>query len=180
MTVLLPETTDAFGNISLAIITAKPASLVAVSLATDLATANAENISCHTVGDWLGTATTEKAARARKLCQVKQSQALGVTTWDTPTIQYTYKPQSLGTPGANGNEAYEAMPEGAARYLLQRLGKPGDSALAVGDAYLLWPVELGPQVPAMTTQDAGAEFAINQDMGFQPGYDEPILGVIVA
>lgn len=180
MSVTLPETTDAFGKISIAVIVAKPASLTAVSLATDLTGAAAENGSCHIVGDWLPTASIEKNARARKLCQVKQGTALGVAQWDTPTIQYTANPQSVGTPGADGNELYEAMPEGAERYVLLRLGLDGDSALAVGDKYLLIPAELGPQVWTTTTQDAGAEFAINQDMAFLAGYDAPINGVIVA
>lgn len=180
MSITLPETTDAFGNISLVVILSKPLSLSAVSLATDLGSSAAKNITCHTVGDWMGTATTEKSARARKLCQTKQSTALGTTTWDAPTIQYTYKPQSVGSSGTSGNEAYEAMPEGSERYLLQRLGKVGTSAIALGDKYLLWPVELGAQVPVMTTQDAGAEFAINQEMAFISGYDGPIPGTVAS
>lgn len=180
MTITMPETVDSYGALSLVVLTAKPADLTAASLATDLGAANAENITCHVVGDWWPSATTNKVDRARKMCQTKVTQALGTTTHETPTLQYTYKPQSVGTAGAAGNEAYEALPEGATRYLLQRLGKDGTSAIATGDKYRLFPVELGPQIPGTSSEDEGGEFVINQEVSFASGYDGPVNGTVVA
>lgn len=177
MTIMMPETTKSFGAMSLVVLTSKPADLEEVTLA---AAAAGENISCHSIGDWWPTASTEKAARQRKMCQTKTSQALGTTTWDTPTLRYTYNPQTVGTPGSAGNEAYEVLPEGAVRYLLQRLGVTGDSAVETGDAYRLIAVELGPQVPGVSSEDAGGEFIITQEVALLEGYSGPIDGVIVA
>lgn len=180
MTIASPETTDSYGAISLVVITAEPANLEAVDISTDLAALNSENISCHMVGDWFGTASTNKVSRQRKMCQTKVTQALGTTTHDTPALQYTYMPQEIDTPGAAGNEAYEALPEGATRYLLQRLGKAGASALVAGDTYRLFPVKLGPQIPGVSAEDEGGEFVINQEISFASGFDGPIDGVLVA
>lgn len=178
MTITMPETTDSFGNLSLVVLTSAPASLDAASLVADLA--SSENISCHMIGDWWPSATTNKVSRQRKMCQTQITQALGQTTHETPALVYTYNPQTVGTPGGAGNEAYEALPEGATVYLLQRLGKPGTSALAAGDAYRLFPVELGPQVPGASAEDEGGEFVINQEVSFASGYDGPVDGVVAA
>lgn len=177
MTVTMPETTKSFGAQSLVVLTSKPTDLEEVT--TTQATAG-ENITCHMVGDWWPSASTDKVARSRKMCQTKTTQALGVTTWETPTLQYTANPQTIATPGAAGNEAYEALPEGGVRYLLQRLGVSGTTALAEDDAYRLIPVELGPQVWGASTDDAGGEVVINQEVALLAGYDGPIDGVIVA
>lgn len=180
MTITMPETVDSYGQLSLVVLTAKPANLASVSLATDLAAANAKNVTCHLVGDWWPTASTNKVARQRKMCQTKVTQALGTTTHETPALQYTYLPQQVGTAGAAGNEALEALPEGAQRYLLQRLGKDGKSTIAAGDKYRLFPVELGPQVPGTSAEDEGGEFVMNQELSFLPGYDSPVTGTVVA
>lgn len=180
MSITMPETTDSYGNLSLTVITAKPTDLAAITKTTDLATANAENVTCHAVGDWLPTASTDKVARQRKMCQTKTTNALGTSTWDTPTLMYTYNPQAVGTVGADGNEAYEALPEGAERYLVLRLGGTGTDPLDTGDEYYIYPVKLGPQVPATSSEDAGGEFVINQDMAFISGYDGPVQGAVVA
>lgn len=177
MTILLPNTTKSLGAQSLIVLTSAPADLDAATAAEVLA---GENITCHMVGDWWPTAATEKTARQRKMCQTKTATTLGVTTWETPTLRYTYNPQTIETPGASGNEAYEALPEGATVYLVQRLGLPGNSAAAATNNYRLFPVELGPQVPGTSADDAGGEFIINQEVSLLEGYDEPIDGVIAA
>ena len=177
MTIVMPETTDTFGNLSLVVLSAKPTDLTAATVANLTA---GENITCHQVGDWWPTAQTNKVSRQRKMCQTSVTQALGTTTHETPALQYTYMPQQVGTPGASGNEAYEALPEGAVRYLVQRIGKDGKSALVAGDKYRLFPVELGPQIPGTSAQDEGGEAVINQEVAFAPGYEEPIEGVVAA
>ena len=177
MPVSLPPTTGSFGNLSLVVLTTKPADLAAVPLASLTA---GKNITCHVYGDWFPSASTEKVTRQRKMCQVKVSQSLGTTTHETPALQYSYLPQSVGTPAAAGNEAYEVLPEGGVVYLVQRLGKAGTSDIVATDKYRLFPVELGPQIPGASAEDAGGEFVINQEISFADGYDEPIMGVVAA
>ncbi|MCM0622719.1 phage tail tube protein [Nocardioides bruguierae] len=177
MPVLMPDTTSSFGSQSLVILTSEPASLTAITAAEVTA---GDNITCHMVGDWWPTAATAKVSKQRKMCQTKTATALGETTWDTPTLMYTYNPQSVGTPGADGNEAYEALAEGTTVWLVQRLGKSGTSDLAAADAYRVIPVELGPQVPGTSADDAGGEFVISQEVAFADGHDAPVDGVIAA
>lgn len=177
MPVLLPDTTKSFGAQSLVVLTTEPATPAA---ATTTEITAGENITCHMVGDWWPTAATSKVAKQRKMCQTKTSTTLGETTWDTPRLMYTYNPQELDSAGAEGNEAYEALPEGTTVYLVQRLGVSGTSDFAVGDNYRLIPVDLGPQVPATSADDAGGEFVIVQEVSFAEGYDSPVDGVVAA
>lgn len=176
MTVSLPVTTSTFGNQSLVVLTTKPADLTAITAAAITA---GINISCHEVGDWWPTATTNKVSLARKMCQTNTVQTLGETVHDAPALQYTYIPQLVQTPASAGNEAYEALPPGVSRYLVQRIGKGGTTVLASGDAYRVLAVETGPQVPAASANDASGEAVINQELGFLGGYAGPVSGVIV-
>lgn len=178
MTVTMPETTKTFGQQSLLVLTAEPAAPDA--LATTEATAG-ENITCHLLGSWFPTAETEKVSRARKMCQTKVTQSLGATTWNAPALQYTFNPQTVGTPGGAGNEAYEALPEGAVVYLALRTGKGGQTAFGTGDAYQLLGVRLGPQVRGQSSDDAGAEATVTQELEILEEYsDGPIDGVVAA
>lgn len=177
MTVTLPETTDSYGAMSLVALTSAPADLEAVTLAEITA---GENISAHMIGDWWPTAAQNKVTRQRKMFQTRTNQKLGTVTWDTPRLRYTYNPQTIDTPGSAGNEAYEALPEGAEVYLLQRLGKAGDAAFAASDTYRAFPVDLGVQVPGVSAEDEGGESIIDQEVALQDTYDAPVDGVVAA
>lgn len=178
MTITMPETTKTYGAQGLLSLTAEPAAPAAMTSAE--ATAGV-NITCHVLGSWWPTATTEKVARQRKMCQTKVTQSLGSTTWDAPALQYTYNPQTVGTPGSDGNEAYEELPEDAIRYLALRIGISGRDAFGATDAYRLVGVRLGPQVPTQSADDAGGEATITQELEFLEEYaDGPIDGVIAA
>jgi hypothetical protein len=65
----------------------------------------------------------------------------GITTYPAVDIEYSYLPQSLGTPGAVGNELYEAMVPGDVLTAVVFAGIDGDTdpipANAVGDVYLV-------------------------------------------
>lgn len=177
MTISMPATTSSFGNESLVILSALPADPAAATLIELTA---GENITCHMVGDWYVPAETNKVARQRKMCQRKTTEALGVSTWQPGDLTYTYQPQEVSTPGASGNEAYEALPEGSTVYVVQRLGKSGTTLMASGDDYILWPLELGPQVPGPSADDEGGEFVMTQACAFAPGYSEGIAGTVGA
>lgn len=177
MTVLEAKSVKSYGNLSLVILAAKPASLTSP---TSAEVAAGKNVTCHQFGDWLPTATTEKATRGRRMCQTRQGQSLGSTTYETPALQYSYDPQAVGTPGAPGNEAYEICPEGAVVYALQRLGKGGTTDLVATDKVRVIVLELGAQVPGVSQDDAGGEFVINQETALASGYTAPIDAVIAS
>lgn len=177
MPVTSPVTTSTFGNMSLVVLTVKPTNLAAISLSEITA---GENISCHAVGDWWPTDTVEKVARQRKMCQTSVPQANGAVTTETPALTNTYVPQEIDTPGAPGNEAYEALEPGTDVYLAQRIGKAGKSDWGTGDAYRLFPVNIATRTPGASAEDAGAEAIFTSELAFADGYTEPIDGVIAA
>lgn len=177
MTISMPATVKSFGNETLHVLTTVPGAPTAITAAQVTA---GKNITCHMIGDWYVPADTTKVARKRKMCETQTTESLGTTTWQPGDLMYTYLPQLAGVASSAGNEAYEAMPQGATVYLIQRLGKGGKTALATGDKYLLWPIELGPQVPGVSSDDEGGEFAITQACAFASGYSGPIAGTLVA
>lgn len=177
MPITAPPTTGSYGNMSLVVLSSVPANLSAIALAAITA---GKNISCHHLGDWLPTATTEKVTAKRAMCQTTVPQRLGSTTHETPDFQYYFNPQQVGTAGAPGNEAYEAMPEGAVVVAVQRMGKGGKTDFVAGDKYRAFVLQLGAQVPGVSQDDAGGDFVINQSSAFAPGYNQPILGAVAA
>lgn len=178
MTVSMPETTKTFGQQSLLVLDVEPDDPTEI---TEAEVAGGVNITCHILGSWFPTATTEKVARQRKMCQTKTVPSLGATTWDLPALQYTYNPQTIGTPAQDGNEAFEALPEGAIRYLALFTGIPGNQEPDTGDAYQFLAVRLGPQVRGQSSDDAGGEATVTQELEILEEYsDGPVDGVLVA
>lgn len=178
MTISLPETTKTFGQQSAVVLSTAPASPAAVTTAELTA---GKNITMHLLGQWFPTAATDKVTRQRKMGQTKTTPSLGTTTWDAPALQYTMNPQTVGTPGSAGNEAYEALPEDAVRYLVLFTGVPGDTAPAATDAYQIIGFETGPQVRGQSADDAGAEAIVTQEIAFLEEYsDGPVDGVVAA
>lgn len=173
----MPSTTSVFGKQSIVALATAPANPAAITTAELTA---GENISCHIFGDWYATAETEGTSRSRKGCETQVTQAKGTTTWSTPALSYSANPQTVGTPGGDGNEAYEALEPDSVVYLVKFLGIDGKEAPGSGDAYQLFPLDLGPRVWAASTDDAGGEASINQAAFFAPGYSEPVDGVVAA
>jgi len=178
MTLMEPETTDVFARQRYVVLSAMPASLTAITAAEIAA---GENISCHLYGDWWATAETEGVTRQRKACSTQAPTGKGVTTWSTPTLSYSYNPQTVSTPGSDGNEAYEALPGDDQVVLVKLIGvDPKAATSATGDDYIAYPLDLGPQVEAASADDAGGEASITQAAFLQAGYSAPVRGVLVA
>jgi len=178
MTLMEPETTDVFARQAYFILPSMPANLAAIT-AAELAAG--ENISCHLYGDWWATAETEGVTRQRKACSPQAAQGKGTTTWQTPTMTYSYNPQTVSTPASPGNEAYEACESDAQVVLVKAIGvDPKLTVQPTGTDYVAYPLDLGPQVEAPSADDAGGEAAIIQAVFLQAGYSEPVRGVLVA
>lgn len=177
MPVTEPPVTASLGNISIVMLSTIPANLASIPIAAITA---GKNVTCHTYGDWLPDASINKVNTKRKTCKKTVPQRLGTATHNIPALQYSYMPQSVGTAGAAGNEAYELLPEDAIRVAIIRLGKDGETDLATGDKYIARVIQCGPQVPGVSQEDEGGDFVINQEFGWAPGYSEPINGVITS
>ena len=161
MTMLpMVETTSSFGAKNFLVLTAAPASAAAATLAE--ATAGKE-ITCHLYAtSVLFQATQSSFTPERHECQTVVEERLGSSTVPLQQVAYSWNFQTAGTPGADGNEAYEALPEGTERWILARYGIANGAARAVGQRYKLYRIKCGKQVEAEAGSDQGAELAINQ------------------
>lgn len=177
MTLMEPETTDVFARQAYIVLPAMPADLDSVT-AAELAAG--ENISCHLYGDWWATAETEGVTRQRKACSTQAPQGKGTTTWSTPTMSYSYNPQTVSTPASAGNEAYEALEDDSQVVLLKFIGVDPKTTPPTGTDYIAYPLDLGPRVEAASADDAGGEASITQAVFLQAGYSSPVRGVTVA
>lgn len=177
MTLIAPETEGTFGNLRYVVLSTKPANLAAVTVAEIAA---GKNITCHMSEEWWPTSDTASVTRKRKVCQTSTTDAKAETKHSLPPIQYTCVEQSIGTPGAPGNEALEAMPEDADRYILMSVGVGSLDPFAAGDTYRLFPATCGYPDTAASQDDAGGETVVNQALFYMEGYKSPIRGKVAA
>lgn len=173
MPLSMPETVKSQGNKVLIVLTTPPASPSAPTKAELNA---GEFITCHVYGSFSASPTQNTGEAPRKLCSRVVPQQLGNVTYTINDIQYSYVPQDAGTPGAAGNEAFDALPEGADVYLVEGDGLDGKtSALATGDLVNIYHVEAGVQRRGMTGDGEFDEFSVTQSFvlvdGSEPQYD---------
>lgn len=173
MPLSMPATVKAQGNTTLIVLTTPPA----VPTAPTKAELNAgEFITCHVYGEFGATPSQNVGAAPRKMCSRVEPQQLGNVTYSINDIQYSYVPQETGTPGAAGNEAFEALAEGSEVYLVEGPGIDGvTSVLATGDIVNIYQVECGVQRRGRTGEGEFDEFSVTQSFvmvdGAEPQYD---------
>jgi hypothetical protein len=167
-----PETELSYGAQSITVLTTKPAGLDTTGVVTAAEATAGANISLHVVGSWFPTADTERANTARKAGSKKTVQVLGTSTVALPDLMVTHLAQEADS--ADGNEAREALPEDAIRYVLLRNGVDGDLPVAAGDRGKVYPIKVGRPMETQTQDDAGGEEALIVPVGFAPGYDGPV------
>lgn len=159
-----PPTTSLFGKQVAIILTTPPASPSAPTLAE----LNAGIfIQCHTYGMLSQQPEEETGTATRKTCATTQDTRRGPTTWPAIELQYSYRPQEAATPGAEGNEVYEALPEGIEvyAYFADGLDGEGTDALVTGDVVNRgFLVETGAQREGPTGDDSFAEAAVMQNL----------------
>lgn len=176
MPLAMPNTTPSQGNTVLIVLDAPPA-------ATNytLAELNAGTfITCHVYGDFSAPPNQSVGESPRKMCKKVNPQRLGNVTYTISDVQYSYFPQGLNAPGEDGNEAMEALPEGAERWLIELPGVDGEtSALqASTGVYNKYHVECGVQRRGRTGDGEYDEFSITQSFvmweGAEPEYDKSV------
>lgn len=164
-----PPTTSLFGKQVAVILTTPPANEDTPTL-TEL---NAGLfISCHTYGMLSQQPEQESGTAPRKTCAKTQDTRLGPVTWPLIELQYSYRPQEAATPGAEGNEAYEALVPGTEvrAYFLDGLDGENTDALVAGDVINRGFVcTVGEYREGPTGDDAFAEAAVNQGLAPRGG-----------
>lgn len=172
--ILYPEGTPALGATT-SVVALTLATPGAVSVATDLTTANSLNISCFNYTVVAPTSETPKGSAPRRQCDTTQREQFGPTTYPGPQLQYTYDPQADDT--VDANKAKAMLDEGLVIWDIQRDGKPAKlEDLIAGDRVSLHHLRLGPQNRTRTGDDEFAEFSITQETVY---VEDPIYDVVI-
>lgn len=111
MALAAPPRTKALANTVVVFLTTPPA---APSGIATLAEVNAGlKAACFIYGDFNPTAEQATGEGPTVMCEEFGETEFGRTTYSPVEVMYSYMPQELGTPGAEGNEVYEALEPGA-------------------------------------------------------------------
>lgn len=149
MPLVMPPTVKSLGNKSVVILTTPPAAPSGIPTLTE---ANAGLFaSLHIYGDFNVTPTQNTGEGPRPLGTVQVPTELGLVNYPAVTVQYSIVPQELATPGANGNEVYEALVPGAKVTVLVLDGFDGEaSTLTAGDVADVFLMECGIRAKGQT------------------------------
>lgn len=118
---------------------------------------------CHlyTMFDAVPNQTTGEAPRP--LCEDTAETEFGTTTYAPVEVQYSYMPQELGTPGADGNEVYEALEPGTQVTAVVLHGINGKTdAVVAGDVADVFLVEAGKRRKGQTGEGEFDKKAVTQ------------------
>lgn len=143
MVLSLPATDKALGNIVLVALTSNPAAGTGIPTVTEC---NAGKfVTCHIYDEAiLFPANQNTGDGPRKACVTTVPAQLGTVKYDVEEIQYSYKPQLLGTPGNAANLAYETFVPGSTLTLVQILGVSGTlSTVTAGQVANIYKVTVG-------------------------------------
>jgi hypothetical protein len=139
MPLVMPPKSTALGKKSVIILTEPPAAPDGIPT---LAEANAGVFaSLHIHGDFAVTPTQNTGEGPRPLGSKFSPTELGLVNYPATDVQYSYKPQLVGTPGSAGNEVYEALVPGTQPTVIVLNDVDGDidaiTAENIGDVFLM-------------------------------------------
>lgn len=143
MVLALPPTTKALANTMVVFLTTPPASPSGIPTVTEV---NAGLVAqCFIYGQFNPTRTRATGEGPTKLCSDSSPTEAGRRTYEAATVQGSYMPQELGTPGADGNELYEALEPDTQVTAVVLMGIDGktDAVVAndIADVYLMDVIE---------------------------------------
>ena len=177
MTMLMPETVQSQGNKILIVLNTPPA----VPAQPTLAELNAGLfVQCHLYGDFSGTPSQSTGTAPRKMCSRVEPQKLGNVTYQIADVQYSYVPQAMGTPGADGNEAIEALTPDTDVHVYEGPGIDGKTAAVVAaDVVNYYHLDCGAQRRGQTGTGEFDEFSVTQSFVLADGA-EPVYDIVLA
>lgn len=160
MTVTIPESVTAEGNVKAVFVpsVANPAAPTVTELN------GGTDVSCFLMPDWDGPTATQNTGEKRRFCSRETFTSLGRVRWEIAPLSYTYLPQQLGTPGAAGNEVYEALAAGNTGYLYLGYGIEPEADFEESDIADGFPVECGAQSKPPRGADEFAPLTVTQTL----------------
>lgn len=142
MVLATPPRTKALANTVVVFLTTPPASPDGIPTLTEVNAAIYAQ--CHLIGGFTPTAEQTTGEGPVAMCEEFGETEFGRTTYAPTEAQYFYMPQELGTPGAEGNEVYEALEPGAQVTTVILHGVAGKTdALVAGDVADVFLMEAG-------------------------------------
>lgn len=112
----------------------------APSIATDLGTASAVELSCYLTPDGFGASAEEQTVTSPRLCSKQTFERRGTVQWSIDDLKYVYNTQDAA---GDIQKAYEALVPGSTGFLVVGWGKDAEQAWAADDVVDVFPVELG-------------------------------------
>lgn len=161
MTVVIPASVTAVGNVKVAFVPAL-ANTSAPTVA-ELTATGAVDISCFLMPDWGGVTADQNKGQDRRFCSKEAFDRLGTVTRSVADIVYTYLPQAVGTDPAN--KAYTTLVQGTNGFLVIRYGLDVSVAFTAAQKVDVLPVTLGVQTKAVAGSDEFAPLTVTQGMG---------------
>lgn len=163
MAVDLPPTTKALANQVIVFLTTPPAASNGKPTVAEVNAGIAAQ--CFLYGDFTATPTQNTGEGPRKNCSPSAPTNFGMVNYPAIEIQYSYMPQALGTPGAPGNELYEALEPGTVVTAVVLDGLPGETeTVAAGAVSDIFEVEAGVRRKGKTGDGEFDEKSITQSM----------------
>jgi hypothetical protein len=131
MSLTNPPTVKQLANKTLIVMKTAPAAPSGIPTVTELNAALFASL--HVYGNFTMQPQQNSGQGPRKLGNTFVPTQLGTSTFPAIPVQYSYKPQSLGTPGSAGNELYEALVPGTNVTVALLNGKLGTSSAVVAN-----------------------------------------------
>lgn len=130
--------------------------------------------SLHFYGDLRPTPNQNTGEGPRKMGSKVSPTKLGLTSFPSVDAQFSYLPQSVGTPGTAGNEVYEAFVPGSKKIIVILDGKDAENtstiaANDIGDVFLM---SVGARRKGQTGEGEFDELSCTQALVVEGG--EPI------
>ncbi|MFE6645660.1 hypothetical protein ACFVJS_03795 [Nocardioides sp. NPDC057772] len=140
MTLLpMPPAEKAYGNVLYKILTAAPAAASGIPTLVEVNAGLSAGL--YMYGDPSLRPNQNTGEGPRRVAAKAVPTEFGTVTYPPVDVQISFKPQELGTPGADGNEAYEALEIGSEVTVVVFYGIDGRTATvpanAVGDVFLM-------------------------------------------
>lgn len=161
ITVVIPESVTAEGNVKVAFVPA--IANPEAPTTTELNAAGSVDLSCFLMPDWAGIGAEQNKGESRRFCSRESFERLGRIRRTIGDIVYTYLPQDDGADA--GNKAYTTLQEGTTGFLVLRYGLDASDAFAAAQKLDIIPAEMGSRSKTVSGTDEFAPLTVTQGIG---------------
>lgn len=177
MPISLPPTSKSLGRKSVVFLDTAPAATTGIPTTVEVSAALFGSLHLYTPFNVTPTQNTGEGPR--KLGATSVPTENGLVNYPAVEIQYSYKPQALGTPGAAGNELYELLVPGTQITVVVLDDKAGDiSSVTAGDVCDVYLMECGVRRKGQTGDGEFDQFSVTQSLivvGGEPVAEDHVL-----